>query len=291
MASGAASPLASLHTHSQYCDGNGAIAEYAERAAALGLAAFGASGHAPLPFPCPYALPLARLDEYCGEVRRLADAYRERLPIFLGLELDYLPGLSDFYAREIFARGLDYVIASVHYVGLADDEPWCYDEAEASFTARLQERHGGDARPIVEDYYRRVGEMIAEASAWNVPVVVGHLDRITLWNRDDRYFPTGDAWYAGLVDPILAAIARSGCILELNTSGWDKPAALPNPGPAILRRAAALDVPVILSADAHWPANVARHFERGLALLRESGFRQIVVPRADGWRRMTLAEE
>lgn len=276
--------FSSLHTHSRYCDGHGEIEDYVEAAIRAGLAAFGASGHAPLPFACDYAMPLSSLDQYRADVRRAATLHRDDIPVFLGLELDYLPGLGDFYQREFLARGFDYFVASVHHVGEDGAEPWTYDESQESFVAEIERRHAGDARPVVEDYYRRICQMVGEVGRWDVPAFVGHLDRITLWNRDDRYFPTDDKWYFGLVDEAIAAIQRSGLAVELNTSGWAKPAAAPNPSLSILRRCAPHGIPTTLSADAHYPANVDFRFAEAADLLAEAGARVIVAPERDGWR-------
>lgn len=280
--------LTSLHTHSHYCDGKGEIADYARAALDAGLHVYGASGHAPLPFYCEYAMPLDRLGAYRDDVRRVADAFQGRLPVLLGLELDYLPGLSKFYEREILRRGFDYFVASVHYVGEPGASPWAYDESSAAFEREVLARHGGDARPVVEDYYRRVVAMVDEVSGWDVPVVVGHLDRVRLWNRDDRFFPAKDDWHLGLVDAALDAIAHRGLPIELNTSGLVKPAQSPNPDLPILRRARARDIPVLVSADAHLPGNVALRYPEAVGLLREAGYREMVVPDPAGWHMAPL---
>lgn len=282
--------LASLHTHSRYCDGKGEIEEYVVAAIGAGLDAFGASGHAPVPFPCDYAMSLTALDSYQAEVRRVAAIYGECIPVLLGIELDYLPGLSDFYAREFFPRGFDYLVSSVHYVGEPGALPWCYDESETVFAAEIQRRHAGDVRPVLEDYYRRVCQMVAEASTWDLPVIVGHLDRVSMWNRDGCYFSTVAPWYVALVDRALDAISRSRCVLELNASGWDKHAATPNPSPDILSRALARDIPVIISADAHRPGNVARNYDQAVDLLREVGYKSLMFPRARGWLAVALPD-
>ena len=280
--------FSSLHTHSRYCDGHDEIDDYARAALRAGLAAYGASGHAPLPFDCDYAMPLASLDSYRTDVRRAADRYADRLPVFLGLELDYLPGLSQFYEREFLRRGFDYFVCSVHYIGGAGSDSWAYDESEDVFARQIAARHGGDARPVVEDYYRRICLMVEEVSNWGVPAFVGHLDRVTLWNRDDRYFSTDSRWYLDLVENALDSIQRAGLAVELNTSGWDKPAAAPNPGLPILGRCAELGIPSLLSADAHRAANVDRRFADGARILNEAGIREILLPDTTGWRRVAL---
>lgn len=279
----------SLHTHSEFCDGHGRIEEYARAAAQAGLGAFGASGHAPLPFACDYAMPLAVLDTYRAEIARVRDELEGTIPVYAGLELDYLPGLADFYAREFLTRRFDYFVASVHYLGEPGTDPWAYDESEERFVHEITVRHGGDARPAVEDYYRRVQRMVQDVAQWDVPTFVGHLDRIALWNRDDRYFPTDSQWYRQIVDDTLDAIRRAGLAVELNTSGWWKPIGRPNPSAAILERCALLRIPSILSADAHRPEHVARGFDRGFRLLLDVGIREMIVPSNGGWQRVPLA--
>jgi histidinol-phosphatase (PHP family) len=233
-------------------------------------------------------MSLPSFQVYAREVRALGEKYRDRIPVFLGLELDYHPGLDNFYAAELLSRGLDYVVASVHYVDGAPGDAWNYDESAAAFDREVRQRYGGDARPAVEDYYRRMQQLVSDSEHWRVPVVVGHFDRIVLWNRGDRYFPTDNAWYERLVDDTIAAIAATSCVLEINTSGWDKPCEMSNPSPAILRRASKAGLPVIVSADAHRPANVAVHFDRALGILKESGFTRLVTPSSDGWHSVPL---
>lgn len=280
--------LASVHTHSHYCDGQGDIEEYVTAAIDAGLTAFGASGHSPVPFGCQWAMNLADFATYVVEVRFLAQKYAEKIPILLGLELDYHPGLADFYHRELFSRGLDYVVASVHFVGDSKGRQWAYDESASAFDDQVREAYGGDARPAVEDYYRRLQQMVREASHWSLPVVIGHLDRIVLWNRGDRYFPTDNTWYEGLIADSIGAIADTDCVVEINTSGWEKPCVMSNPNLPILTRAARAGQSVIVSADAHQPDDVAIHFRRALGVLVDAGFTELVVPGRADWSTVPL---
>ena len=281
-------PLVSLHTHSRYCDGKGEITEYIEAALTAGLSAYGASGHAPLPFPNDYAMSLQTLLVYRAEVRSLQQRYLDRIPVYLGLELDYLPGLSDFYSAEFFAPGLDYAVASVHYVGAPGTDPWVYDASAEKFAAEVERRHQGDARPVLEDYYHRVRLLVEESRGWNIPIIIGHLDRIAIWNRENQWFDPESTWYGALIEDTLATIASSGRVLELNTSGWNKPAAKSNPSSAILARAVHHNIPLIVSADAHRPENVAQHYARAVQVLHEVGCRSIVVPSGGGWHSAPL---
>jgi histidinol-phosphatase (PHP family) len=280
--------LASIHTHSHYCDGQDDIEDYARAALAAGLTVYGASGHCPLPFPTEWSMSLDNFARYTRDVRRVAAAYRERLPILLGLELDFLPGAEDFYQEQLFSAGLDYIVASVHFVGDPATNLWAYDESAQTFDDQICRNYAGNAIPTVEDYYRRMKQMVAEVGRWGVPVVIGHLDRVVLWNRDDRYFPTDNAWYQRLIDETVTEIARSNCIVEINTSGWEKAIGAPNPNAAVLRQLAGAGVPVIVSADAHYAAHVARHYRRALGVLAEAGFSRLSVPGLQGWTELPL---
>jgi histidinol-phosphatase (PHP family) len=280
--------LASVHTHSHYCDGRDDPEDYVQAAIDAGLTAFGASGHSPIPLPSDWSMTLESFARYAPEMRRLASAYANQIPILLGLELDYLPGAEDFYARHLFSAGLDYIVASVHFVGDPETNLWTYDESADAFAAQIGRNYGGNAIPVVEDYYQRVARMASEVERWGVPAVIGHLDRIVLWNRGDQYFPTNNQWYWSLVEEALAAIARSRSILEINTSGWEKAIGDSNPNLAVLRRAAALKIPILVSSDAHEATHVARHYRRALGVLAEAGFTRLAVPGPGEWTSVPL---
>jgi histidinol-phosphatase (PHP family) len=275
--------LSSLHTHSRYCDGQGEPEEYVLSAMGRGLAAVGLSSHSPMPFERDCAMPLSSLPAYHAEARRLQRAYAGRIPCLVGLEIDYVPGLAGFYETELLPFGFDFFVASVHFVGTPDGRLWNYDDTEELFVSEIDRSFGGDPWPAVEDYYRRVCTMVEDVARWGLPVIVGHLDRFTIWNRGDRHFPTGDARYLALVDEALDAIARSGVTLELNTSYWTKGPEMPNPALALLPRCARLGIPVILSSDAHRPSQIDHEYERGAAALAGAGFSSVVVPGPGSW--------
>jgi histidinol-phosphatase (PHP family) len=275
--------LSSLHTHSRYCDGSGEPEDYVRAAADRGLAAVGLSAHSPLPFERDCAMPLSSLAAYRAEGHRLRRAYADTIPCLLGLEIDYVPGLTGFYEAELVRLGFDFFVASVHFVGGPGGGLWNYDDTEELFAAEIDRRFGGDPWPLIENYYRRVGAMVKDVRRWGLPVIVGHLDRIAIWNRDDRHFPTRDARYLALVDEALDAIAGAGLTLELNTSHWVKGPMAPNPALSLLPRCARRGIPVILSADAHHPSQIDLEYDRGAAALVEAGYDRVVLPGPGSW--------
>jgi len=141
------------HTHSRYCDGEGEIREYIDAALAAGLDSYGVSCHAPLPVRTrdPWMMHLDDLPAYCAEVRALREEYRGRLPIFLALELDYVPGLQGFCREQIFPHRFDYFVGSVHFVGTdGQGMPWEIDDSAERFAAGLAGGWKGDGGGAVE---------------------------------------------------------------------------------------------------------------------------------------------
>ena len=104
------------HTHSCYCDGKESLRRYVETAVERGFTHLGFSGHAPVPFENTFAIDGERYLDYCNEVRGLKEEFADRLKIFLGLEIDYIPGVLDNFEELITTGGLDYCIGSVHLV-------------------------------------------------------------------------------------------------------------------------------------------------------------------------------
>ena len=80
------------HTHSYFCDGSSVPEEYAEEAIRLGFDTLGFSSHAPVPFDNTFALKEERRPEYQKAIRELQKRYADRLEIYMGLEIDFIPG-------------------------------------------------------------------------------------------------------------------------------------------------------------------------------------------------------
>ena len=301
------------HTHNRWCDGEGEIEEVVRAALDAGLRQVGISSHAPVPFPTTYALPLESLSAYRAEVLQVRERYRDRIAVWLGLELDALPELAG-YNRQLSAErramsdewprpnsslsthrsalhgGFDYCLGSVHFLGRDDQGmPWPLDESDGRFAALLAARYGGDIRALVEDYYR----LIAGLATYPGVDIVGHLDRgAVLWNEGGRYFSEDAPWYRATVERALQALAAASKVVELSTAGWRKGLGAPFPAPWILRRCRDLGIRVTPCTDAHHPKQIAYCYDDALALLRETGYREIAVldPASGQWVMEALPE-
>lgn len=270
------------HVHSRYDDGKGEPEEYVEAALAAGLASLGFSGHNVVPFPTDWTMPAENLPAYLAAVRRVQERYRDRLPVFLGMEVDYLPGVISPRSPQILALGLQYTIGSVHFLAgpLADGRHWTIDSTPEEYDTGMREHFGGSARRMVEEYYERIGRMALEAP----PDFVGHFDSIKLNNRGDRWFSESDRWYRRAAAGALEAVARSGCMLELSTAAvFRKNLSSYYPSDWILRDCRRLGIPVTVCSDAHTPAQLTGHYPQAIQRLLDLGFRTQRQLTAAGW--------
>lgn len=280
----AANLRTNYHTHSNYCDGIGEIADYLAAAVAAGLDSYGVSSHAPVPIVGgdDWMMPLGKLPQYVAEVRRLRGEYAGRLPVYMGLELDYAPGLADWYTREILPHRFDYFVGSVHYAGVdGADVPWCIDESAARFADGLATGYDGDIRRALETYFALQREMAAA----RIPgiAIVGHMDKAKMWNFDDTYFHETDAWYVSAIEETLRVFKAAGLIVELNTAGMRRQIAAPYPSSWVLARCHALGVPVCVNTDAHKPDEITAGFPEAEAILRDVGITEVMVRVGEQW--------
>jgi histidinol-phosphatase (PHP family) len=274
------------HTHSRFCDGVGEPAEYAEAAVSKGFAALGFSSHAPLPFESDWTMKPADLPRYAAEIRSLAERYRGTLEIYLGLEIDYIPGVMGPSDERFAKAGLEYTIGSVHMI--RDDRSGRYlaiDGPVEEYEEIIRNVFAGDARAFAERYFALMSEMVT----LHRPDIIGHLDVLMKNNIGRRFFSGTESWYLDAACGTLEAIRASGAVLEVNSGGLArKRTDFLYPSLPLLTVARELEIPAMLNADAHDPAHVDAFYDRGYALLAAAGYREVRVLLAGTWRDVPL---
>lgn len=275
--------ISNYHTHSEYCDGVGTLREYVEFAVRHNFDTLGFSSHAPVDFDNDFALPAARYEEYCREVRALCNEYSDRINIRLGLEIDYIPGLLDDFTPLVQQGHLDYFIGGVHLVTVPSDTMpterserashlWFIDGPHYKiYDEGLQRLFGGDIRRAVTAFFRQSNEMIERTH----PPIIAHIDKIVMHNRG-RYFNPDDSWFQSLLGETLLLAHETGSIVEVNTRGLYKGRHTDfYPSQCTLKEMNRMGIPIIVSTDAHCPDDLIRT-EGAYAMLHEIGYRNIV---------------
>lgn len=266
------------HTHNDLCDGEGKLEEYLGAARSRGFAALGFSSHAPLPYPNEWTLTEDDLLRYCDAVRSLPSD--ESLEVYLGLEIDYLPGRMSPADPRWEALGLDYRIGSVHSIPV-NGRDYSVDGPDEEFLYLWRERFAGDALALCESYYRLIGEMIAAGGFQ----ILGHIDLVKKKNDKYSYLDEREPRYRDAVGAVLDRLHGSDIILEINSGGIFRGATSEiYPSPWILREAFQRDLPLMINADAHRPEAIDFHLAESRSLALESGYRKVKVLIGGRWR-------
>ena len=264
-----------FHTHTSWCDGKSTLTELAEAAAEVKMSAIGFSSHAPLPFPCSWCIRPEDFQAYLRDITAIKAS--SAIPVFAGLEVDYVPGLigpSDFKSQ------LDYTIGSVHFVDGDDEFRWEADTSVELFQKGLNRIFKGDIQRAVCRYFELIREMLSISP----PDILGHMDRIKMHNTVEVFFDEQAGWYRDEVVHTLEIARDSGVVIEVNTRGlYKKRSAESYPGSFALRKIREMGIPVMLASDAHHCGELISYFPEVSAELYKIGFRSFRNPGPSGW--------
>jgi histidinol-phosphatase (PHP family) len=264
--------LANYHTHSCFCDGEGEPESYVIEAIERGLDAIGFSSHAPISFFKSYVMEDSKLLTYCDLIKKLKVKYQDKIQIYLGLEIDYIPDAIGPGSPQFKDLGLDYTIGSIHFIkNPHKDEYWEVDESPAALEKLIREIFKGNIHNFISYYFLLIRQMIKE----HKPDIIGHLDLIKKFNSNNEFFNEDDELYIKEVKETLRVIAAAGSVLEINTGGISRGYIKTlYPSTWIIKECKRLGIPIILNSDAHSPKSVDAFFDQALEILLEAGYSQ-----------------
>ncbi|MCR4792300.1 MAG: histidinol-phosphatase [Lachnospiraceae bacterium] len=125
-----------LHSHTARCGhASGTEKEYIEEALRVGMTDFGFSDHTPMPFPEGYSsagmrMGLDQMDDYTDTILALKKEYKDKINIYLGLEVEYYPELFDKLMVFLEDYPVEYMILGQHCTKNQYDGRWAGEETE-----------------------------------------------------------------------------------------------------------------------------------------------------------------
>jgi histidinol-phosphatase (PHP family) len=254
------------HSHHRRCGhATGELRAYVEAALACGLTQFGLSDHNPAwwsesehPYPGTY-MPKSEYPVYLAEARALQVEYAGRISLRVGVETDWIDRRQADLARFLESQPLDYALGSVHYCAgksIFDRRRWATDDPETVFSS----------------YYA----LVADAARSGLFDILSHLTAVEAYappqvrERAIKYYPS-----------VADAVAESGCLVEINTSGYRKMGEdEPFPNRTMLRLLIERGVGLTFGSDCHIPEEVTFGQERVVDLLQELGIAASVQQKA-----------
>ena len=246
--------LYETHMHTPLCHhAVGMPEDYAAAALARHLKGIIVTDHNPMPraYAARGRMKLEELDAYEAMVARAHTLWAGRVDVRLGMESEYVPGIEGFLEKLHAMKPFKYILGSVH--------PGIYEYRLEYFKNDI---------PAYQKLYFQHLALAAETRLYDS---IAHPDLVKNCHAD--------SWNpASIMDEIkrtLDRIARSGCAMELNTSGAAKEVREMNPGRLILEQIRAREIPIVIGADAHRPERTGADFDTALRALSELGFTHV----------------
>lgn len=238
------------HAHTRRCGhAVGEAWEVVEAGLAAGLDGIAITEHVPmfwLAEACrdpELAMPLSELPDYVEEVLDLKVRFRDRIEVWLGIEADFIPGQEGELTTLLAPYPFDLILGSVHWVG-----GWL---ADGPGSLERYERGPEEVERIWNEY----ASAVIQAAGSGLFDVLTHLDLPKKFGYRPR------VPFAGRQAEVVAAVAAAGCAVELSSGGLRKPVREAYPAPDLLCDLITAGVPIVLSSDAHAPAEVGFRFE------------------------------
>ncbi len=264
-------PWVNYHSHSNFCDGSEIPEAYVKEALKKGFPAYGYSSHAPLPFDTVWSIPENKFEAYLSEINRIKKEYKDKIQVYLGLETDFIPGITG--TKIVLSENIktDYSISSVHFIDrFANGDHWSFDGSVETFDKGFKQIFHSNGKEMITRYFELVRQMINE----DTPEIIGHLDKIKMHNAYYNYLDESDSWYKREVDETLKMIKESDAIVEVNTRGYYKSNRMELLYPAvwILEKMRQKDIRIMINADTHRPGEVDAGIADVAGVLRKIGF-------------------
>lgn len=257
-----------IHCHSKHCPhARGGIEEYVNVAfGTRGIRIIGFSEHFPLPkgFIDPAgdsAMKPESLEEYLNDIRVLKNPN-----VLAGIEVDFIPEYAKDIIKRLQKERFDYIIGSIHFI-----DGWGFDFSEEVFKEGLKKNFNGNIEKCISSYFSLLQDLIK----LDIIDIVGHIDLIKKFNKDNRYFSEENPIYIKKVEETLELVKEKDLIIEVNTAGIDKTVGDIYPSRAILEMCHDIGIKLTLGSDAHKPEQVGRYFDSAITRIKDAGYKEI----------------
>jgi len=271
-------PFACIHTHTDFCDGFDDIETICRTAFEKGLRSVGFSAHAPITAKTGMAndwnMRDDRLDDYLESVRAAKKRWEGKLPVYLGLEVDFIEGLMGPADKDYREMGLDYIIGSVHFVIPPKAEPFTVDDMAENVDRGIREGYGGDPAAMVEAYWKAQEAMI-RAGGFDV---LGHPDVVKKNNANQRLFQENSEFHQSKTALIASLMAETGVPAEINSGGLNRGKIKDcYPSLSFLKLFREKNVPIVINSDAHRAKDLDGNYDAAGERLLAAGYTETVI--------------
>lgn len=263
------------HTHNKLCrHAENTIDAYVKEGVEKGLKTIGISDHFPyeiysnmegIPHE-EYSMRMEETASYLSAIESAKEKYGDKINVRGSFEIDYImnqiPTLNS--VLEKIKPQLDYILGSIHVL-YSERGPWCFDDSR--FLGKF--KHYESVNDVYLHYYNTMLEMINDNS-FDFDIVC-HFDLPKKFNKH----PEDKELIMEKATQVLRRIKERDVVMEINTSGFRKQVNEQYPHLKIIKKAQELNIPIVLSSDAHHPEEIGYKFEFMLEKLKDIGFTRL----------------
>ena len=273
------------HSHTPLCDGRSTPDEMIKSAIEKGFVSWAFTSHAPVPFATEWTMKTEDTALYLKMIGEVKEIYQDRIDIYTGLEMDYLPEVGWGLKDTAIVDALDIKIGSVHFAGKFDDGVfWSVDGPIEEYKAGLAQIFGGDIKQLVKAFYRVSAEMVEDGDF----DFIGHFDKIYQHGR--QWFDCSEKWYVNEVNAFLSLVKEKGSVMEMNTKSVEKHGIL-YPHASFLQLVSDYKIPLVLNSDTHDANLVKLGFAEAAEAMNQVGINSVLVRCNSGWEEVPLSSK
>lgn len=242
----------SYHNHSNFSDGHSDPEEMIVSAYNHGIREFGFSDHFCIWYDevSGISFGMKDLGKYFKVLETLRSCYAHKLKLKFGVELENIPPKLEKASDVLKNYPLDYIIGGTHFI-----EEWPLDYSKDMWTELGSEEIDRRIKKYWEAHYNmcKVGDID----------IVAHFDLYNKWGA------LTDNDYTEYFVECVKVIKDRGLATEINTAKKSTDMYPFYPNEAFIKILGEYDIPVIISADAHYPVHVTRHFDKAKELFEK----------------------
>ncbi|WP_353333100.1 histidinol-phosphatase [Bacteroides sedimenti] len=275
--------LTNYHSHTTFCDGRAPMEDFIKEAIRQGFTSYGISSHAPLPFPTRWTMEKENVSSYLDEFFKLKKIYKDKIELYIGLEIDYLDENSNPAAEYFQNLPLDYRIGSVHLLKDEKGEIVDIDCSKEVFKERLEKHFHNDLKTTVLAYYNQLMTMVGLGGF----DIVGHADKIAYNASFCQVDVTAQEWYKQTVRELFAYIAEKGYMMEINTKAFHQLGVF-YPSVTNFSLIREMNIPVLVNSDSHFPELVNDGRTEALQALKSAGINVVMELTGGVWQKALI---
>ncbi len=277
--------LFNFHSHTNFSDGNTVFADLIFEAIEQGFISIGFSEHSPVPFHSTWNMNAEKIHQYFFLINQFKKEFSNTLQIYVGMEVDYFEPYANQILTLSHVNQLDYFIGSVHYLDFLDDKPWCIDTSFEEFNEGFSKLFRNSGEMLYTKYYDAITQMIEKYR----PNIIGHLDKIKMYNHVLNVFAEDEKKYRFCVIQVLDLMKRFDIMLEINMRGFYKhPQKYIYPSIWIIKEAVLRNIPIVVSSDCHQQNELSTGFDYASEILVTLGVNCVWYLHDNNWKSYSL---